>query len=338
MCVLCVCVLCVCAGRQTGVLTVGIPPVHGTSASLEVRAGGQASAPVFLSLNPPLVTGIQLEAVTQNEQGQQQLVIRIVGESFGYGEFGSSHVSINGTDCPVVPPLSPTTVKCRPAAPGGMLVVTTNLGLRSDAVLYDAENVLRRPVVSFVSPPTLPTSGGVITISGSDFRSDATVGMAVVDDLAAPNSLLQSTACALVEPPQSSELRCRVQGGQGGPFAITVTASNGTVSLPSPAARLGFEPPSLVSLSPASGPAEGRTLVTLSGSSFGMYGGVTIGNRECVVRAWSHDSIVCETPPGMEAAALVEVSVAGTFSDAAIYYQYVWPVCTPVSSKCPSGS
>lgn len=306
-------------------LEVDIPPIAGVRVSLSVHVGSQSSEVVHVPLQVPQVTSIDASSVVLRDDGTQQVIIEVIGSSFGYGEHGSSVVTINGTECVQAAATQPFRLYCEPRVAAGPLVVVTNHGMTSAAYPYNADDVLRRPLISFVSPERVPTSGGAVTVTGSEFRVDSSVWLEPIPGLTSPQSLPASPAeCVLLAPASASELRVMVPPGQGGPFSLIVSTANGTRSHPSAVGRVTYNPPSVAALQPTAGTAVGGTLLTVTGQSFGSIGLVLVNNKPCQTVSWSHTLVTCRTPPGTTPFAPVVVDVAGTQSSANdIYFECV---------------
>jgi hypothetical protein len=111
------------------------------------------------------------------------------------------------------------------------------------------------PTLTSISPTSGPTSGGtVITLTGTNFAVGAAVS---VNGVAATNVIVDST----------SQVRATTPAGAAG--ARTVQISNPSGQAASLAGAFTYvAPPSVTSVSPASGPASGGTTVTLTGTGF----------------------------------------------------------------------
>ncbi len=155
--------------------------------------------------------------------------------------------------------------------------------------LYDVPRVIG------VSPPTGPTSGGPITITGENF------GPPCITPACAGNTLLVSlgpagseggsavaVACPVVynAAPYSNDtfLVCQMPSGVGTNYPITVTRSNS----PSPATALrwSYAPPVVSVLTPYFDVTDGGVRMTIQGNNFGPDATavtVTIGGVLCTV-------------------------------------------------------
>ena len=155
------------------------------------------------------------------------------------------------------------------------------------------------PTVTAVSPASGPLVGGTaITITGTGFVAGATVDLGGV----------AATGVVVV-----SATSITATSGARAPGAVVVTVTNtdgqgGTLSG-------GFTylgpPPTLTSITPATGPTAGATSVALTGTEFGSGTTVTIGGvaASSVVVA-SSTSLTAATPAGVAGAANVVVTKA----------------------------
>ena len=87
----------------------------------------------------------------------------------------------------------------------------------------------------------------------------------------------------------------------------------------------------LSSISPASGPAAGGTILILTGDSFGSsaaYGSITVGGQACPVSSgeYSNTAIECVVPVGLGTDQLVVVTVATQASVDVRKFSYDAPV------------
>jgi hypothetical protein len=130
-----------------------------------------------------------------------------------------------------------------------------HLGSATTSVSY-----LAPPSVSSVSPAVGPLSPGTqVTITGSNFTSDATIA---VDGASASNVVVNSStsiSATLPSPPP----------GGAGTYDVIVTEADGTSPSNPPGDTFTYEPPpSVVGVSPSAGPLTSGTPITITGSNF----------------------------------------------------------------------
>jgi IPT/TIG domain len=111
-------------------------------------------------------------------------------------------------------------------------------------------------MISGVSPNSGPTAGGTaVTVNGSNFSSGATVSFG-------------GTAAPGVSFVSSTQLKATTPAHAAGAVSVQVTNPDGTSATLANAFTYGSTTLSVNSVSPISGPAEGGTSVTISGSNF----------------------------------------------------------------------
>ena len=184
-----------------------------------------------------------------------------------------------------------------PAGEGsGKSVVVIANGLSSNAANF---NYLA-PSITTVSPAVAATSGTTtVTLTGSSFglNSTLTVNGSPVSTLTRSHTQITFTMPA----------------GQGSGLPIIVTAAGQS----SPSAPISYSAPVLTSVSATSRPTAGGTILTLSGSNFGLTPTVTVGGSPAslVQGGATHESIVCILPAGQGIGRGVQVTVASLFSN-----------------------
>ncbi|HET7213121.1 MAG TPA: IPT/TIG domain-containing protein [Terriglobia bacterium] len=139
--------------------------------------------------------------------------------------------------------------------------------------------------VSSVSPNSGGTAGGtVVTVNGSNFASGATVTFGSVT--AASVSFVSSTQLKATTPPHAS-----------GAVSVTVTDPGGASAVLTGGFTFGTSTFSVNSVSPVSGPADGGTKVTISGSGFQTGVSVSFGGLGATsVSLTNSSSIEAVTP------------------------------------------
>jgi hypothetical protein len=154
------------------------------------------------------------------------------------------------------------------------------------------------PVVSMITPRTGPRAGGTeVTIFGSGFTSSSTVSFGT---LRTANVVFVSTSrLHAVSPPESQGM-------------VDVRVTNGSRVSPAVAndrfTYKGLAPPAVIRIAPHSGPANGGTVVTISGSGFTPRSTVSFGAfRTAYVTYQSSTSLLATSPP--ESAGTVDVRV-----------------------------
>ena len=122
------------------------------------------------------------------------------------------------------------------------------------------------PTVAQIAPNSGPTAGGTaVTISGANFTNDAKVTFGGVD--ATSTTVTSSTSIVAVTPPSATTgaVPVVVRNGDG----QSVTFSSFTYTFV----------PAITAVTPATGPTNGGTTFTISGTGFAAGATVTVGGR-----------------------------------------------------------
>jgi hypothetical protein len=195
-------------------------------------------------------------------------VITVTGANFVSG----ATINIGGTAATGVTFVSATQLRATtPAkAAGGYVVQVVNPNGQSantpTGFTYTAST--SAPTATLVSPNSGPTTGGtVITVTGTNFVSGATVNIG-------------GTAATGVTFVSSTRLQARTPAKAAGGYAVQVVNPNGqSANTPS-----GFTytsatapAPTATSLSPTSGPTTGGTVITVTGTNFVSGARVNVG-------------------------------------------------------------
>ncbi|MDO9324635.1 MAG: IPT/TIG domain-containing protein [Methanoregula sp.] len=178
----------------------------------------------------------------------------------GTGFTDASTVSFGGSPSTSVTYLSATQIRVSsPSRTAGVvdLRVTTIYGT-SPIVPADQFMYVPIPTVSGILPASGPLAGGtVVTITGTGFTSGATVSFG-------------GTAGTSVIYDSATQMRVTSPARLAGGTVDVTVATTGGISATSSADRFAYTgaPPTITSISPASGPPAGGTLVTITGTGF----------------------------------------------------------------------
>jgi uncharacterized repeat protein (TIGR01451 family) len=180
--------------------------------------------------------------------------VTITGANFTAGstvKFGSSGSALPSK----LVSSSALTVKAPAHAAGSVNVFVTSGGLTSAATSSD-RYTFGEPVVSGVSPSGGSTAGGnTVTITGANFAAGSTV------KFGSSGSALPSTFVS------SSKLKVAAPAHAAGAVNVFVTTGLGTSAATS-SDLYAFGKPVVSGISPTSGPTDGGTVVTITGSGF----------------------------------------------------------------------
>jgi hypothetical protein len=216
-----------------------------------------------------------------------------------------------------------------PTSTAGTVDVTVTNPDSQSATLANAYTYADALAITAVSPAEGPVTGGtIVTITGTSFRSSASVSF-------------DGVAAAAVTFVSSTELQATTPAHVAGPVDIVVTQRRPRESV---TLTTGFTYTDLLTLSdvsPAEGPVIGGTVVTLTGTSFQPGATVAFGSEQATaVTVLSSVQINAMLPP--ESAGTVDVTVtnpdgesvslssAFTYTTAPLVYS-VSPITGPVT-------
>jgi IPT/TIG domain len=239
-------------------LTVSSPPGSGLVAVKVVSPGGTtAVGSPFTYLPPPAVTS--LTPSTGTTVGGTTVVIG--GTAFT----GASAVSFGGTPAAITL-VTPTaiTVTTPAHAAGTVDVVVTGPNGSSSVVAADRYTYVEPPpTLTGLSPTSGPVAGGTtVTLTGTGFTGATAVRF---DGAAGSNLSISSDTSATVTTPAHA----------AGVSTVTVLGPGGT----SNGVTYTYNPlPTVVGLTPSTGPASGGTAVTIVGTGFTATTAVQFGS------------------------------------------------------------
>jgi hypothetical protein len=234
--------------------------------------------------------------------------------------------SINATSFTVNSATSITATA--PAGAGTVDVTVTTAGGTSPASPADQFTyVLPVPTVTSVSPNTGPTTGGTaVTISGTNFTGATSVKFGSIN---ATSFTVNSATSITATAPAGA-----------GTVDVTVTTAGGT-SPASPADQFTYNlpMPSIISVSPNTGPTTGGTAVTISGTTFTGATSVKFGSINATSFTVNSATSITATAPAGGGTVDVTVTTAGGTSPAspADQFTYVLPVPTVTSVSPDTG-
>ena len=244
-------------------------PTGATTGSVVVTANGVASNGVTFTVVPPPV----VSSVTPLS-GSAGTAIAISGSNFGTT---TGTVTFNGTSAPVIAWSSTSISANVPAlATSGGLVVTSSLGIASNSTSF----TIPTPNISNISP-SAARAGASVTIGGSNFGSVA--GTVTFNGIAGSPTSWSNTQIVVPVPATATT----------GPVIVTQGGASNSVNL------TVIPPPSISSLTPATGPV--NTAVTIAGSGFGIPQGTSVvkfNGTTATPTSWSDSSIVVPVPAG----------------------------------------
>jgi Autotransporter beta-domain/Bacterial Ig-like domain (group 3)/IPT/TIG domain len=171
---------------------------------------------------------------------------------------------------------------------------TSQTGIGTNAYSYSASP----PTVSAISPATGSTSGGTqVTITGTNFNGtpQVTIGGVAASQVTVVNSKMIS---AVTPAGTGTNVPVVVTTSFGSNAAANIYSYAQPVTPPQPA-------PTLTSVSPPSGPSQGKTPVTIKGTNLTGATSVTFGGAAATgVVVVDAQTITALTPPGTVGAAV----------------------------------
>lgn len=187
------------------------------------------------------------------------------------------------------------------------------------------------PTISWMGPNSGPANtANQVTISGANFATGASVTFGGV----------KATGVKIVN---STTITAKTPASAAGTANVVVTSAAGIAS--TPAISYTFNPPpSLSSVSPASGPLTGGASVVVSGTGFLPGAKVTIGGAPATNISTTTGSISATTPPGSAGPVnVVVINTDGQSATATGAYSYEQPApalaaITPASGSVKGGT
>lgn len=277
-----------------------------TSITCEAPAGAGASDIVITNVDGQTITATGAytyqpapapasPVAPANGPASGGTAVVITGTDF----YPSMTVTIGGTACPVTATTGTTSVTCTaPAkAAGAYDVVVTNTDNQT-ATLVGAYTYDPAPTVSSISPSSAAsnTAGTVVTITGTNFISGATVTIGG----------LACTAPDYTGVPTS--ISCSTPSIAAGVYSIVVTnpdTQDGTLTN----GITFFDPPTITSVTPAVGPAAGGNTITIAGTNFDTNTNITVDGLACTTKTFvSATSMTCLLPAHAAGAVAVVVT------------------------------
>jgi hypothetical protein len=181
--------------------------------------------------------------------------------------------------------------------------------------------------VASITPASGPSSGGTaVTIKGSGFLAGATVTIGN-----------EATSVTVVS---ETEIKATTVATTAGADEVVVSDANGTST--SGPSYTYLPPPTVTSVSPASGPSSGGTTVMIAGTGFVAGAAVTIGSAATSVNVVSESEITATTSTALAGSDEVVVSDAGGTSTGGPSFTYLPPPTvtsiTPTSGPSAGGT
>jgi hypothetical protein len=250
-------------------------------------------------------------------------------------ETGGTQVTITGTDLSgataisfgansgtIISDSATQIVATSPAGVTGTVDITvTTVGGTSLATVADqfTYGTGAQPLISEISPNVGPIAGGIrVTITGANFAGTAN-----------PVVLFGGTAATIISV-SLTQIVVTTPAGAAGNVNVTVAAA-GETSAPAPFTYAAV--PTVSELSPATGPADGGTQVTITGTKLADASAVLFGSA--TVTTFASDTptqLVFASPPGAAGTVPVTVKTAGGTVSAGSFLYVAAPTITALST------
>jgi len=207
-----------------------------------------------------------------------------------------------------------------PSGPSGLTAVTVTVN-GQNGMLNNAFTYVPPPSLTSVLPPSGPPAGGTaVTITGNNFLSGATVLFGSTE--AANVSVVSATAITATSPP-----------GLAGTAAVTVKNPDGQIG--SLSSGFIYGPPTVVGVSPPSGPTVGGTAVTITGSNFASGATVMFGAAAALnVTVKNGTTITATAPAGSAGPVTLTVTNPGS-QGGSLGNAYTYVVVPTIKSISP---
>lgn len=291
---------------QSNIL-VTLPAGQGINVPLIVTVAQQSTTNTNFSYDPPAITF--LSPTSGGTIGGT--IITINGSSFST----SGTVTLGGAACvfDVSSSWSQTNIICKtPAGQGTNLALVVTTSGRNTTNQFFSYNP---PTITLLSPSSGPTAGNIpITVVGNNFGLTPKVMVNGIDGTQLSNS---HTSVVFTLP-----------AGQGTSNSVVLSVGGQTSS----AWLFNYDAPLLTGLNPASGPTAGGTVITLTGSGFGLSGVVTLAGNVCPAQTWTHTNIICRTAGGTGKQQSVLVTVAAQTSNP-LFFDYLLPTLSATTTN-----
>jgi hypothetical protein len=301
---------CPIVSQSHTVVTCQLPAGEGTQRAIKMTVDLQdAFAPVALNYGAPNITSISPVSQALTSGGS---TLTVTGINFGL----SSSVRVGGNNCPILTQTH-TTLTCRvPSGQGAPSIVDLS-AFDQSSNLFSARVYANPTLSGAISPSTLPTSGGTITIAGSNFGTFGSV----------------SIGTFRCNPPTSAswsntQIVCRITGGEGANLPIVIGVSGSTTTQSS---AFSFQAPTISNVAPVAGSTAGGATLTLTGANFGIAPTVMVGTWACqVVSVW-FDSVVCTISEGRGTSLAITITVGGVVATASATFSYSAPAIDSIT-------
>jgi hypothetical protein len=274
-------------------ITCTTPPgTFGAQVDVVIRTPGGVSAAspaaTFTYLDPPTVTKID----KNRGPSAGGNTVTLTGTNFvaGNGPDGKPNttVTFGGTAATdVLVGSDPTSLTCTVPVAGTVLAVDVVVATKGGASAASKYTYVQLPTVTAVTPASGPVLGGqAVTVTGTNLTGATEIhfGTALATQVAvgADTSLTATTPA-----------------GTAGAVDVTVVTDGGTSAKSAADKYTYLDRPTVTALSPATGPAAGGTVVTVTGTNLASTTSVTFGSTPgTALTGVTATSLTITSPPG----------------------------------------
>ena len=295
------------------------PSGSGVNEPLIVKVAGQVSATMTFPYIPPNITAIT--PTTGRTVGGYPILL--FGSSFGSGTVVPI-VSIGGTLVTIVARNDTFINVTCPIGQGTVAIYVILDGQVSNTVSFRYDP----PSLSTITPANGPTNGNgtLITLTGGSFGTTGAVYFTT-------QSGSTQTCPTAGGGYGQQQIVCSLPAGMGTNVSVTVLSGGQT----SNALNFSYNPPSVTSILPNHAVTDGGSIITISGSSFGQSGIVTLAGAACAQAGpgttYTDSLIECQLAAGQGTGYNLNISVSGQSINLPSVFNYDAP---SISSIVPA--
>jgi len=285
-----------------------VPAGEGKNQVVTVRVSGSSAATTKLfHYSPPAIAS--LSSQTCNTDCSSTVVIS--GTDFGNPANPVMSVVLDFQPLTITAHslgTNPNTLTVQiPPGQGKNKQLTVNVaGQTSNFLVF---NYLPPTIVGVTSSGGFPTAGGItVTVTGTNFGTSGTVKFS-------------TSVCSTLTWTHST-ITCQLPAGQGSP-AVSATVADQIATY----TGFTYDPPAIISIEPIEGARTEGSVITITGTNFGVSGSITVGGNPCFpIYVYSGQQITCKAPAGRGTSVPVVLTVAAVPSTAT--YKYRAPIIT----------
>ncbi|MFR9751962.1 IPT/TIG domain-containing protein [Nocardia sp. 004] len=292
-------------------ITALAPPGSGTVQVVVINSGGVSNGMPYTYGTPALPTLTTITPTSGPATGGNTVVLT------GTNLTGTTAVTFGGTPAPSFTVDSPTQITATaPPGTGTIGVTVTTPAGTSGPIGY---TYLSAPTLLALSPTSGPATGGnPVIITGTNLTGTTAVTFGITP---APSFTVDSPTQITATAPAGT-----------GTIGVTVTTTAGTSG---PIGYTYLAAPTILALSPTSGPATGGNNVTITGTNLTGTTSVSFDGTPAAFTVDSATQITATAPAGTGTVGVTVTTPAGTSNQVTYTYTTTAPTITAISP--PSG-